>query len=232
MSTSVPLTRGAPSLRRVARTWCLVASNLARTAAARSGASLSNCFHVAMPGSLAAGSDRTRVRSFPATRKVPLWSRPDPGRCPAESPRHQRGTFLNKKGAFPHSAESTEVSPAHSKGVPFWSMAQPTHDLPYQQYCDNLGAELWTLAATVDEADPDIPVRTCGAWTLRMLVEHTGHVHRWAAAIVGKLSPRRLYRKAADWPLPADPADWATWLTAGGRELMEVLHDAEPAAPV
>lgn len=111
-------------------------------------------------------------------------------------------------------------------------MAPTCHDLSYQQHCDNLAAELWTLAATVEGADPDTPVPTCGAWTLRMLVEHTGHIHRWATAIVGKPSPRRLGRKAADWPLPPDPADWSAWLTAGGRELMEILEAADPEAPV
>ena len=110
-------------------------------------------------------------------------------------------------------------------------MPQTSHDMRYALHCDNLAAELWTMAATIDGADPDLPVPTCGDWDLQLLIEHTGRIHRWATAIVGKLSPRRLYRKAADWPLPTFPEEYAGWLTNGGRELMEVLRDADPQAP-
>jgi uncharacterized protein (TIGR03083 family) len=111
-------------------------------------------------------------------------------------------------------------------------MPRTCHDLRYEVHRDNLAAELWTLAATIDGVDPALPVPTCGAWTMRDLVEHTGHVHRWATAIVGKLSPRRLNRQAADWPLPAAPDGYAGWLAAGGQALTEILTAADPDAPV
>src|SRR5215469_11736687 len=55
-STSEPLTRGEPSLRRVARMCVSAASNRDRIPAARSLASFSNCPHVVMLSSLPAGS--------------------------------------------------------------------------------------------------------------------------------------------------------------------------------
>jgi len=102
----------------------------------------------------------------------------------------------------------------------------------YDEYRDCLAAEIRRLAAAVQDADPRTPVPTCPAWTLDQLIEHVGHIHRWATAIVGKLSARRLDRQAADWPLPPDPADYPAWLLAGGRGLLEVLHNADPDAAV
>jgi hypothetical protein len=42
--------------------------------------------------------------------------------------------------------------------------------------------------------------------------------------VAGKFSPRLMGRKAADWTLPSNPADYAPWLRAGGRDLVKVLR--------
>jgi uncharacterized protein (TIGR03083 family) len=62
------------------------------------------------------------------------------------------------------------------------------------------------------------------------LVQHIGHIHRWAAAMVADLSPTRHSRKKADLPLPADPATWAAWLAEAQTTLIPALRAADPDA--
>src|SRR5215469_2109318 len=75
-STSEPLTRGEPSLRRVARMCVSAASNRARTIPASWLASLSNCAHAAMLSSLPAdcGDSGRGALSPLARRSVPSAS--------------------------------------------------------------------------------------------------------------------------------------------------------------
>jgi uncharacterized protein (TIGR03083 family) len=110
-------------------------------------------------------------------------------------------------------------------------MSDRCHGFGHEAYCAGVDAETVSFATTIQGVDPTAPVPTCGSWLMYDLVEHCGHIHRWATAIVGKLSARRLYRKAADWPLPDNPADYAAWLTEGGRDLVDVLRSADPDAP-
>jgi uncharacterized protein (TIGR03083 family) len=110
-------------------------------------------------------------------------------------------------------------------------MTQRCHQFDHDAYCAGIEAEVAALAATVRDADPTEPVPTCHPWLMHDLVEHCGHIHRWAAAMAGKLSARRLDRKAADWPLPGNPAGYPPWLLDGGRDLIEVLRAANPDAP-
>jgi uncharacterized protein (TIGR03083 family) len=110
-------------------------------------------------------------------------------------------------------------------------MSDRCHGFDHEAYCAGVEAETLTFATTIGGVDPTAPVPTCPPWLIRDLVEHCGHIHRWAAAIVGKLSARRLNSKAAQWPVPANPADYAAWLTEGGRELVDVMRSADPDAP-
>jgi uncharacterized protein (TIGR03083 family) len=110
-------------------------------------------------------------------------------------------------------------------------MPERCHGFDHDAYCAGIEAETLTFAATIRGADPTAPIPTCGSWLMYDLVEHCGHIHRWAAAISAKLSARRLDRKAADWPLPANPAGYAPWLIAGGQDLVDVLDKADPDAP-
>jgi hypothetical protein len=111
-------------------------------------------------------------------------------------------------------------------------MSQRRHRFDHDAYCAGVDAETATFASSIRGADPATPVPTCGSSSLRDLVGRCGHIHRWAAAIVGKLSARRLDRKAADWPLPPDPADHVAWLATGGRDLVEVLRADDPRVGV
>jgi uncharacterized protein (TIGR03083 family) len=110
-------------------------------------------------------------------------------------------------------------------------MGQGCHGFDHESYCLLLAAEIEALAAAVEGADPTAPVPTCGSWLMYELVEHCGRIHRWATAVAGRFSARRLERKAADWALPPDPAGHASWLRAGGRDLVATLRAADPDAP-
>jgi uncharacterized protein (TIGR03083 family) len=62
------------------------------------------------------------------------------------------------------------------------------------------------------------------------LVQHIGHIHRWAAAMVAELSPTRHSREKVDLPLPPDPATWADWLAEARTFLIPALRAADPDA--
>jgi uncharacterized protein (TIGR03083 family) len=100
----------------------------------------------------------------------------------------------------------------------------------HQRFCDLASDEITRLATAVDGPDPATPVPTCGRWTMADLVQHIGHIHRWAAAMVADLSPTRHSRKKADLPLPADPATWPAWLAEAQTTLIPALRAADPDA--
>jgi uncharacterized protein (TIGR03083 family) len=110
-------------------------------------------------------------------------------------------------------------------------MIQRCHGFDHESYCAGVGAEVEALAAAIDGVDPTAPVPTCGSWLMYELVEHCGRIHRWAAAVAGKFSARLMDRRSADWTLPSDPAEYAPWLRAGGRDLVNVLRATDPDAP-
>ncbi|WP_151772554.1 maleylpyruvate isomerase family mycothiol-dependent enzyme [Streptomyces abyssomicinicus] len=81
------------------------------------------------------------------------------------------------------------------------------------------------LAGAAEEAGLGAPVPTCPGWRVRDLVEHTGAVHRWAAAFVGRglTAPRQL-----EAPPHLDGAELLAWFTEGHRELTSTLASADP----
>jgi uncharacterized protein (TIGR03083 family) len=103
---------------------------------------------------------------------------------------------------------------------------------PHERFCDLAGVEIARFAAAVEGADPATPALTCGQWTLRKLIHHVGQIHRWAASMVAVCSPERHSRRAEEWPLPADPADYARWLADAETLLLPVLRAADPEAPM
>jgi uncharacterized protein (TIGR03083 family) len=98
----------------------------------------------------------------------------------------------------------------------------------HQRCCDLASAEIARFAAVIRGADPATPVPTCGRWTMADLIQHIGHIHRWAAAMVAERSPTRHSRKKADLPLPADPTTWPDWLAEAETLLVPVLRAADP----
>ncbi|MQY09316.1 maleylpyruvate isomerase family mycothiol-dependent enzyme [Actinomadura macrotermitis] len=71
------------------------------------------------------------------------------------------------------------------------------------------------FAALVSGADPDAPVPTCPGWTVRTLVEHVGHAHRWVAGLLeGRAEEEH-------------PAVGADGLEAGAEQVIEAVQ-ADP----
>lgn len=100
--------------------------------------------------------------------------------------------------------------------------------LGHLEHCDLVAAEIATFVAVARDADPATPVRTCGHWSMRDLIHHTGLIHRWAAGMVAEYAPERHNRTSADWPLPADPAGYPDWLGEAEEFLVPVLRAADP----
>ncbi|MGK5732997.1 maleylpyruvate isomerase family mycothiol-dependent enzyme [Streptomyces sp. URMC 124] len=80
------------------------------------------------------------------------------------------------------------------------------------------------FARAVAGRDPETPVPTCPAWSLRTLVGHVGQEHRWAAELVrkGEQLPAPDPRQAD----PGAPDAWARWLGAGAEELVGAVEQA------
>ncbi|MGH9058998.1 MAG: maleylpyruvate isomerase N-terminal domain-containing protein [Acidimicrobiales bacterium] len=81
--------------------------------------------------------------------------------------------------------------------------------------------------ARAAETAPDVDIPSCPGWDMAALVGHTGSVHRWAAAIVGRRE--RVSRR--DLPPPPDGHDERlAWFRAGVDELGAVLAAQDPEA--
>lgn len=98
----------------------------------------------------------------------------------------------------------------------------------HERCCDLAEAEIERFASVVRGAARDTPIPTCGGWTLGDLVQHVGHIHRWAAGMVGERSRQRHSRRQADLPLPDPPADLGDWIAEGAEVLLPALRAADP----
>ncbi|MEU7936797.1 maleylpyruvate isomerase family mycothiol-dependent enzyme [Microbispora bryophytorum] len=88
--------------------------------------------------------------------------------------------------------------------------------------------QIGRMAEAVRGRDGATPVPTCPGWDLRELVEHTGAIHRWVAAMVRDAARRRYDRAAMDLGFPEDFAGHADWLEAGAVQLAEALKGRDP----
>ncbi|WP_328853987.1 maleylpyruvate isomerase family mycothiol-dependent enzyme [Microbispora hainanensis] len=100
------------------------------------------------------------------------------------------------------------------------------------RHTEAAAAEIGRMAEAVRGRDGTTPVPTCPGWDLRELVEHTGAIHRWAAAMVRDAAVRRYDRAAMDHGFPEDFAGHADWLEAGAVRLTEALKSREPETEV
>ncbi|MCT9930080.1 maleylpyruvate isomerase family mycothiol-dependent enzyme [Planotetraspora sp. A-T 1434] len=105
-----------------------------------------------------------------------------------------------------------------------------TKEWTHIEYADATGREIARMAEAVRGHDPATPVPTCPGWDLAELVAHTGAVHRWAAAMVRDLAPRRYDRQAMDHGLPSRFEDYPAWLEEGAVLLVEALKEQDPDA--
>jgi uncharacterized protein (TIGR03083 family) len=109
-------------------------------------------------------------------------------------------------------------------------MVATCHQLGLERTLETLAAEVERLAAIVEGDDLVAAVPTCPPWTLRDLLEHIGGVHRWAAAHVRLLSPRRIPSGEMDLGIPTEAKEFSDWLRAGRDVLTETFRNADPDA--
>ncbi|MFD9611740.1 maleylpyruvate isomerase N-terminal domain-containing protein [Streptomyces sp. NPDC059083] len=98
--------------------------------------------------------------------------------------------------------------------------------------CAAVAAHVRRFAALVRDAEPTTPVPTCPGWTLADLTRHLGAVHRWTEHLVRGRATVRVPAEDVPLDLPADPAAYADWLTAGADRVLTVLGAADPDTPV
>lgn len=98
--------------------------------------------------------------------------------------------------------------------------------MDYAAYLDELTRAGTELADAAADAALDAAVPTCPEWDVRALLDHTGMIHRWAAANV---------RNGADRGAPYlenAPADGVLeWFRDGHAALVQTLRDTDPDAP-
>lgn len=105
-------------------------------------------------------------------------------------------------------------------------MQQPGRD----QFVAEISDSAARLADIVRTHDPDLPVPTCPAWTLRQLATHVGRVHRWAAEIVSTRSAEYIpFDSVPDGRYPTEAADRAAWVAAGADRVIAAVADAGDA---
>ncbi|MFF0474639.1 maleylpyruvate isomerase N-terminal domain-containing protein [Streptomyces sp. NPDC004284] len=98
--------------------------------------------------------------------------------------------------------------------------------------CEAVAGHVRRFAALVREADPATPVPTCPGWTLADLTRHLGAVHHWAEHLVRTRAAVRVHVRDVPLDLPADPAAYADWLTAGAESALTALSTADPDLPL
>lgn len=78
-------------------------------------------------------------------------------------------------------------------------------------------------------SDLAAPVPACPGWSLRDLVEHLGHVHRWARVAVQ--TGERPERDRPRDPAPEETGALARWFGDGAIGLANMLDAADPDSP-
>jgi uncharacterized protein (TIGR03083 family) len=96
-----------------------------------------------------------------------------------------------------------------------------------EYYYAEIQASAETLAATVADQDPALPIPTCPEWTLKQLATHVGRTHRWAAEIVSRRASEFIpFREVPDGAFPAETDERAAWLRAGARLVIDAVDAA------
>jgi uncharacterized protein (TIGR03083 family) len=84
--------------------------------------------------------------------------------------------------------------------------------------------------ATAALRDTSALVPSCPEWTMTDLVAHLGMVHRWAAMIV-RTQPAEFVRRNEKWTGGGGP-EVVAWFEEGAADLIRVLREADPDAPL
>lgn len=97
---------------------------------------------------------------------------------------------------------------------------------------DLLDGEIRRIAELVADTAPNAPVPTCDGWDVRALVGHVALIHKWVRTMVEQLAPARIPQRLVDAEPPADWTAVPAWFSRNGAELVSVLREANPDAPM
>lgn len=97
---------------------------------------------------------------------------------------------------------------------------------------DLIEGEIRRIAELVADTAPNAPVPTCVGWDMKALVWHVALIHKWVRTMVERLSPTRIPRRTDDAEPPADWTAVPAWFSRNGAELVSVLREADPDAPM
>jgi uncharacterized protein (TIGR03083 family) len=92
-------------------------------------------------------------------------------------------------------------------------------------YLATLREDVAALDRLLRTAAPDVPVATCGSWTMHDLGTHLGQASRFAAAV---LQTGQLPREQIAAPAQQQMADW---YGEGAAALLATLEQTDPTAP-
>jgi uncharacterized protein (TIGR03083 family) len=99
-------------------------------------------------------------------------------------------------------------------------------------FCEAAGTEARRFVATVEGADPSLPVPTCPGWSLADLMRHLGGIHRWAAHHVATGATQRVPNTEVDLREPEDATALAAWLADGIEPMVATFRAGDPDAKV
>jgi uncharacterized protein (TIGR03083 family) len=110
--------------------------------------------------------------------------------------------------------------------------SSPSHALDRAAALGFLEAEIQRIAQLAVTADPAAPVPGCPGWTLAEVVRHVGRLHRIMADMVDRLATEPADPRAVDLREPVRVEEFGEWFAAGGAQLLQVLREADPEAPM
>ncbi|PRZ43427.1 uncharacterized protein (TIGR03083 family) [Antricoccus suffuscus] len=94
--------------------------------------------------------------------------------------------------------------------------------LSTEGYLSELARMQGEFAEILGSADLDLPVRSCGDWTLRDLGVHLGGVYSWSRQIVEGAGPK------VDREVPIEGQSLDQWFTQMAGAVHQVLTDTDP----
>ncbi|MEU4746834.1 maleylpyruvate isomerase family mycothiol-dependent enzyme [Actinosynnema sp. NPDC023658] len=110
-------------------------------------------------------------------------------------------------------------------------MAESTHALDHDGYCDRVAEEITRFAGTLGRLDAGTPVPSCPDWTAKDLATHLGMIHRWVDRTVADQSPDPLEFTQFGRDLPEDWSDYGAWVAAMAEPLSRTLREADLDGP-
>lgn len=97
---------------------------------------------------------------------------------------------------------------------------------------DLLDGEIRRIAELAADIAPTAPVPTCDGWDASALVRHVALLHKWVRIMVERRTATRIPQRAINAEPPDDWTAVPAWFSRNGADLVSVLREADPNAPM